>query len=598
MVLLNIRKLITRLKPVEQPRGFSLVEILLAVGIFALFGTIMLSAFVYGREGVKLAGDRARATELANGGIEVVRNIANPNYSNLSSFSNGTNYYVNNVNNRWQLTTTPQLVDNKYTRIINFSDGPNGSRKVSVTITWSQNVVRSGSVNVNTYFANWRQPTSSPIKSGLFVYADGGTSTDRMEYRQLLTTGTWSGTEASVVPDISTTTTNRVPRSLKLYSAQTGSAKMMISRHYDGTRQYMYATAWNGTSWQTPQLLAQWTSSSALNSGNYGGEYLADGSFVAVYSDGSNIPKSRSYNGAVWGPEVGLGAIGSSNNYITAMMIRARPSSNDMMVIFLTQDSRVNTSLYSNSAWSAYTQHTNSSAGSGSLLVDVDWSNVNPNQAVILYTNSSNDRALRAKTFTVSGSSGSWGNEMTSGNISSGQEIVSLRQIARPNTANELVSCAKSGNNPGSIYCFELNPDTGFTTPTSNVITNNTDYGGQITFDVAYKYENSNDGVIAYSDNTRNGKLKIYNSSLNSWTTTPIALNNASSNIGKTRIVGRPNSDETMVMVSDSFRNLYSVVLDGTSNTLFTTPAGKAWTNHLSTGPTNDAVWFDFAWDN
>jgi len=596
MVLLNIKKLLNRFRPNQQSQGFSLVEILLAVGVFALFGTIMLSAFVYGREGVRLAGDRARATELANGGIEVVRNIANPNYSNLSSFVNGTNYYVNFVNNRWQLTTVPQTIDNKYTRIINFSDGPNGSRKVSVTVNWAQNLTRGGTVNVNTYFANWRQPTSSPIKSGLFVYADGGTSTDRLEYRQLLTTGSW--TPETAMPDVSTTTTNRVPRSLKLYSAQTGSAKMMLSRHYDGTRQYMYATAWNGTSWVTPQLLAQWTSSSALNSGNYGGEFLADGSFVAVYSDGSNVPKSRVFNGSTWGPEVGIGAIGSSSNYITAMMIRARPSSNDLMVVFLTRDSKVNTSFYTNSSWNPYTLHTNSSAGNGSLLVDFDWSNINTNQGVVLFTTSSNDRALRAQTFTINGGSGSWGPVMTSGNIGSGQEIISLRQIARPNNANELISCAKSFNNPGYIYCFELNPDTGFTTPSNNVITNNTDYGGQITFDVAYKYENSNDGVIAYSDNTRSGKLKIYNSSVNSWTTSPIALNNASSDIGKTRIVGRPNSDETMVMVSDSFRNLYSVVLDGATNTLFTSPSGKAWTNHLSTGPTNDAVWFDFAWDN
>jgi len=596
MVLLNTKKRLLKLITLYDHRGFSLVEILLAVGIFALFGTIMLSAFVYGREGVRLAGDRSRATEIANGGLEVVRNIANPNYSNLSSFSNGTNYYIASVNNRWQLTTIPQTIDNKYTRIVNFSDGPNGSRKVTVTVNWEQNSNRTGTLSTNTYFANWRQPTSSPIKSGLFVYADGGTSTDRLEYRQLLTTGSW--TPETVMPDVSTTTSNRVPRSLKLYSAQTGSAKMMLSRHYDGTRQYMYATAWNGTSWATPALLAQWTSSSALNSGNYGGEFLADGSFVAVYSDGSNVPKSRSFNGAAWGPQVGLGAIGSSNNYITAMMIRARPNSNDMMVVFLTSNYQVNTSFYTNSSWSGYTLHTNSSSGNGSLLVDFDWSNTNTNQGVVLYTNSSNDRALRAQTFTTNGGSGSWGPVMTSGNINSGQEIISLRQIARPNSSNEFVSCAKSYNNPGYIYCFELNPDSGFTTPINNIITNNTDYGGQITFDVAYKYDNSNDGVIAYSDNTRSGKLKIYNSSLNTWATNAISLNNASSNIGKTRIVGRPNSDETMVMVSDSFRNLYSVVLDGTTNTLFTSPSGKAWTNHLSTGPTNDAVWFDFAWDN
>lgn len=590
--------LIYNIKSKTKPNGFSLVEILLAVAIFAVFGTIMLSAFIYGRDGVRQAGDRVRATELANSGVEVVRNIANPNYSNLSAFSNGTNYYISSAGNQWLLTTTPQLIDSKYTRIVTFSDGPNGSRKVNVTVSWPKSLALSSSTSVNTYFANWRQPTSSPIKSGLFVYADGGLTTDKIEFKQLQTGGSW--TSAILVPDISTTTTNRVPRSLKLYSAQTGSAKMMVSRHYDGTKQYMYATAWNGSSWSNPQLLAQWTSSAALNSGNYGGDFLADGSFVAVYSDGSNNPKSRSYNGVTWGPEVSLGSIGSSSNYITAMMIRARQNSNDMMTVFLTQDSKVNTSFYANSAWQPYTLHTASSAGNGSLLVDFDWSSVSTNQGTVLYTTSSNTRALRAQTFTVNGSgSGTWGGMITSSNIPSGQNIVSVRQISRPNTANELVACAKSDNNPGSIYCFEINPSgSGFVTPANNVITNNTDYGGQITFDVAYKYVNSNDGVIAYSDNTKSGKLKIYNSSVNSWTTTPISLTQASQNIGKTRIVGRPNADETMVMVSDANRNLYSVVLDGTTNTLFTTPSGKAWTNHLSSGPTNDAVWFDFAWDN
>lgn len=62
--------------------------------------------------------------------------------------------------------------------------------------------------------------------------------------------------------------------------------------------------------------------------------------------------------------------------------------------------------------------------------------------------------------------------------------------------------------------------------------------------------------------------------------------------------MGRPNSDEVMLLVADSNTDVYSVVLNGTNNTLFTFPSGKSWTAHGTAGPTNDAVWYDFAWDN
>lgn len=582
----------------KSKAGFSLAEIILSIAVFSLVGTIIISAFIYGRQATQQAGDRARAAELTNETMEAVRNIANPSYSNLGNYSNGTTYYLTTAGNQWQLSTVPNTVDGIYTRTVVFADGPNGSRQVTATVTWQISPSRNGTVNATTYLANWRQPTSSPSKSGLFVYANGGLTSDQIGYRQLLTDGTW--TAASQLPDVDTGSTNRVPRSLKLYSAQTGSAKMVLSRHYNGTTQYLYATYWNGTSFGQPQLLAQWNSSTALNSGNYGGDYLANGSFVAVYSDGSNTPKSRIFNGINWGPQTSLGAIGTSSNYLTAMMIRARPNSNDMMVILLTSDSSVNTSFYTNNAWSGYTQQTPNSIGNGSLLVDYDWSNVDPTHGMALYTNSPNDRSLRGRTFTVDGTgSGSWAPVTNASNIPAGRAIASLRGTARPNTADEFIGCVKDDVNPSAIYCYEIAPgSSGFITPSNNVVTSNTVPGVQITFDVAYKYQNSNDGIVAYSDNTRSGKLKIYDSANNSWAVNPIALPNAASTIEKTRVVGRPNSNEAMVIVADANTDLYSVVLNGDNNTLYSAPSGKAWTVHTTNGPSNNAVWYDFAWDN
>ncbi|MBA3679124.1 type II secretion system protein [Candidatus Saccharibacteria bacterium] len=577
--------------------GFSLVEVVLAIAVFALIGSIVVSAFVYGRQATQQAGDRSRAAELSSETLEAVRNISNPNYSNLSSYTNGTTYYLAINANQWQLTTTPTTIDN-FTRTVVFSDGPNGSRQANTNITWQITPLRTGSVSAITYFANWRQPTAASSKSGLFVYADGGTTTDSAKYRQLQTDGTW--TTATTMPDFDTTTTNRVVRSMKGYSAQSGSAKMILSRHFDGTKQYMYATYWNGTSFTAPQLLAQWTSNTFVDVGNYSGDWLANGSFVAVYSNGSNSPQSRSFNGLTWSAQLSIGTIGTSTNFPSTIVAKARKNTNELMMATLMQDYSVETSYYANNAWSGYTLQTNNSIGNGTRLVSFGWNSQNTTTGELVFTNSPNDRSLRARTFTADGAgSGSWAPVANSDNLPTGVHVASLYSTPRAVGGDESIACDKGDNTPTVIYCYKLIPGSnGYSSPTNQIITTNTVPGGQITFDLAYRYLSSNLGLILYSDNTTSGKIKRFNTTTNTWDQNPIVLPNATGIIQKTKIIGRPNSDEAMSLVADSNLNLYSVVLNGTNETLYSTPAGKAWTIHNTHGPTNNAVWFDFMWDN
>src|SRR5690606_8634125 len=108
------------------------IEIILTIAVFGALSLAVLSAFVYGRDSGTFANDRSRAAQIANEAIEAVRNIASSSYSNLASYSNGSNYYLLSVGNQWNLITTPQTIDGKFTRRVVFSDGPNGSRKVTV----------------------------------------------------------------------------------------------------------------------------------------------------------------------------------------------------------------------------------------------------------------------------------------------------------------------------------------------------------------------------------------------------------------------------------------------------------------------------------
>ncbi len=582
------------MKKDRKPKGFSLVEILLAVAVFGMISLIMITAFIYGRQATAISVDRTRAAQLADEGLEAVRNIANPTYSNLSNYTNGTVYYLSTSANQWQLTTTPVTIDGTFTRNVVFSDGPSGTRIATITVAWQQTLQRTGLVTLKGYFANWRQSTAPANKIGIIVYANGGTTTDAMSYKLLQSSGVWSA--ATAMPDVDTSSTNKVARSVKLYSAQTGSTKVVMSRHFNGTSQFVYASVWNGTSWGNTQLLGTINSSGDLDIGNYGGAFLANGTFVGVYSDGTNTPKYRTFNGTSWSAQASLPAIGNNSSFITNMAIRARPSTNEAMVIFLSNNADVTTSYFANNTWSPITLHTTSATSSGSKLVDVDWSPVDNTRAAIVYAQTANQSSLTAKIFTADGNgSGNFSSALISG--SSTSSILSTGVAARHSGAVEFEACSKNTNSSPDINCYKLTT-AGFSTPANQLITSHTDPGGQRSFDIDWKYLTANIGLIAYADNSTSGKLKTFNSTTNSWDTNAISLNNASGNVQKTRLVAKPNSNDAMVVVADDNTNLSSVMLNGTTNTLYSSPTGYAWTVHNTNGPTNNAVWFDFAWDN
>jgi len=69
--------------PIKDQQGFSVVEVLLAAAVFGLLTTGLIGAIVYGRSSTASSGDRARATLLAEEGIDATRNMAAASYANL-----------------------------------------------------------------------------------------------------------------------------------------------------------------------------------------------------------------------------------------------------------------------------------------------------------------------------------------------------------------------------------------------------------------------------------------------------------------------------------------------------------------------------------
>jgi hypothetical protein len=584
----------------SDQNAFLLIEIILAIALFSLLTFVVLSAFVYGRDAVTVSGDSLRASEVANEGIEALHNIADSSYTNLSSYTNGTTYYLSTTSSQWSLSTTATTINGIYTPAVVFAAGPtSNSRQITLTVSWKEDLQRTGSISAVTYLANWQATTTNPVqtKTGLLVYANGGTSTELIDYRLLQSTGTWTNPVA--LPYVDPATHNCVAYSVKLFPAQTGANKVVMDRCYNGSSQYLYGIVWNGSSWGNVELLAHWSGNNGLDSGNYNGGYLANGTFVAVYNDNTNIPKYNTWNGTSWGTQGSLPAISNdSSDYPTSMEVYARPGANQAMVVILGNDYETVSSYYNGSSWSAITTHASNGTEDGSRMVDFAWSPENPLQGAIVYTNSSNDLSLQLKVFTAvsSGTSGTWGSQISTTAQPNSAIPVSVAITGQPTGTEEWIACDKDLEGSQHIYCYTLQP-TKVLNPVNQILTTNTATGGAQSFDLTFGLLGGTTGLSSYSDNTTSDKLKRLNTTTDTWDSSPLAAPTAESVIYKTRIIPEPASNDAMVLMIDSENNLYSIMYNGTANGFYATPTDFAWTIHNANGPSVDSKWFDFAWD-
>ena len=113
--------------------GFSLLELILAIAIFSLGSFAIATLLIDSNISTKLSMERTEALIYAREGIETAKFTKN---------------------NAWEdLVSTTTVINDKYTRMVNVTEGSSSSTKnVSVTVTWydDKNVI------LNTVMTNWR----------------------------------------------------------------------------------------------------------------------------------------------------------------------------------------------------------------------------------------------------------------------------------------------------------------------------------------------------------------------------------------------------------------------------------------------------------
>lgn len=569
-------------------KGFTLLEAILSGALFIIIATAVIGGLINGRESTALAGARGRAALLAEEGLEAARNIRDNSFANLVD---GT-YGLATTSNQWTLAGSSDAIDG-FTRQITIGTVDADTKSITSTVTWQQNLQRMGTTTLNTQLTNWRRVSAF---GGMLVYGDGGTTLDTIRYRVLSNTGIWGSVLSAA--DIDTLTTNKALRHVQIYASKTRNEKIILSRHYSGSVQFIYGQVYNGTSWGSVQLLGSWTAATFLDVQNFDGDYLTNGDFVVVYSDNTTIPKFRTWNGSIWSTQGSLPNIGGVPNVIVT---KNRPTTNEVMTAFYDQTKGTNTVYFNGGAyataanWVLSSEHAATAQLNTIRMVDFAWSPNNPLKGALVYSSTANDRSLKIKIWTANGSgSGAWSAQAAATTQVSNLGAVSVVGIPG---RDAFLACDKDTNGSPRILCYQSDFTPTWTNTSNQTLITGTDTGIQRSYDIGLESLSGAVGLAVYSDRTTIPKLKKYVPSTLTFDTNATNLSALTSALETVRIIPDTAGNDIMIILGDSGQDVYSVVWNGTTDQTYTTPLGKAFSTHGLSGSTDEDFWYDFVWD-
>ncbi|MEI6627212.1 MAG: prepilin-type N-terminal cleavage/methylation domain-containing protein [bacterium] len=135
----------------HQTAGFSLVEILVSISIFLIFVIVVTNILINVSNGTQNSANKELATILAEEALEASRNIRDANFINLSDGNHG----LSTSSNQWNLSGSSDIIG-IFNRTLNISTINPDQKKVDVTISWADQVSKTNSLTLSTYFTNWR----------------------------------------------------------------------------------------------------------------------------------------------------------------------------------------------------------------------------------------------------------------------------------------------------------------------------------------------------------------------------------------------------------------------------------------------------------
>lgn len=581
-------------------KGFSIIEVILAIALFMIFSTGAVVLSLHNLDANRLGIDETIANQYAAEGMEAMRSIKNQSFSFILNTA-GTGI-TRNGNGVWTYSGVNNTFG-KFTRVIVVTDAQvdctgnivtNGTvdtniKKVTSRVIWQSSPTRNNTITLTSYLTNWKQPIVQST-GGMLTYADTSGADDVIRYKILDNSGEWSSQQT--IPAFSVPN-NRITRVIKVYASSKRNEKMVITKHVDagpGDDQYIYAHVWNGSTWSS-QLVTSWTGTTRPEVRDFDGDYLSDGSFLFVYEDDTDTPRYQIWNGCSWSASGATLNVGGNPDWI---VVRNRPGTNEAMVAVFDGGNDTNTMYWNGSTWVGLTEHATNSTGPTFENVGFEWSKNSPNSGALIF-NEAGDNNPNIKIWNGS----TWGSTIE--NISIGAETRAMQFISRPG-ADEFLGCFKDGVN--DINCLESNHAPLWATLTNGEVTADTDVGNQRSFDIDYDVVSGNRALSVYSSGTTDAakripKYRTFNPTTNAWSaeSSLVALGgDGASSLEAVQIIPFSSSNDMMVVMAASDQDLWSVVWNGTLGEFYSS-GGRSQTEHATSGTNDSDFWFDFAWD-
>lgn len=222
----------------RRHQGFSAVEVLLAVTVFGLLVSGLIGALIYGRAGTASAGDRQRAIQIAEEGVEAVRNMGSADYTTLV---NG-NYGLTQSSGIWTFSGTSDT-SGAYTRKITITDGGTDRKNIISTVSWLQPGGTTSLVTLTSRLTNWLAALTPTTTPGPIMMAYSKTTTT--PYYRI-----WNGTSWST-ESLAQAVTGNINYVVLKSSRTRNEAILGVQTSTGG----VYTQVWNGTSWSAPVLV-------------------------------------------------------------------------------------------------------------------------------------------------------------------------------------------------------------------------------------------------------------------------------------------------------------------------------------------------------
>lgn len=157
---------------IKNKRGFSLVEAIVAAGIFVIITTTIVASYISVSKYVLSAGVEVQAIFLAEEGLEAVRNIRDNDFARLLS---GGPYGLTSVG-AWNFSGS-QDTNGIYTRKVTIVSPDADTREVSVSVGWTYKG-ENKSLTLKRQFNNWRKGKLNAIAHWKFDDNSGCTASD------------------------------------------------------------------------------------------------------------------------------------------------------------------------------------------------------------------------------------------------------------------------------------------------------------------------------------------------------------------------------------------------------------------------------------